>query len=132
VSFNASPDYRPDSFDAFCAEHLRSHDFDRELSSMAERDGQPIGFLLARHWRERGVGFVDLLGVHPDHRTRGLGATLLQASSPRFAASGLREAQLGVASDNPNALRLYERVGMGQRFRYDTYRRPAVRPGGHT
>lgn len=42
----------------------------------------------------------------------------------RFAAAGLMEAQLGVASDNPNALRLYERVGMSPRLRFYTYERP--------
>jgi hypothetical protein len=45
-----------------------------------------------------------------------------------FASAGLREAQLGVASDNPRALRLYERVGMSARFRVDTYQRPVRWP----
>jgi ribosomal protein S18 acetylase RimI-like enzyme len=52
---------------------------------------------------------------------------MLQSAFERFAAAGLREAQLGVASDNPNALRLYERCGMTKRFRYDTYQRPATK-----
>lgn len=90
---------------------------------MAEYDGRPVGFLLARRWRRERVGFVDLLGVHPDHRAGGLGSALLRTAYARFAAAGLREAQLGVASDNPKALRLYERLGMTARFRYDTYER---------
>ncbi len=126
VSFKASPDYQPYTFSAFSDEHLRAHDFDPRLSCVAEDDGRPVGFLLARRWQEKNAGFVDLLGVHPDHRTRGLGTAMLQSAFARFAAAGLREAQLGVASDNPNALRLYERCGMTSRFRYDTYAR-AVR-----
>lgn len=35
----------------------------------------------------------------------------------------LSQVQLGVASDNPTALRLYKRCGMTKRFRYDTYER---------
>ena len=132
VSFKASPDYESYSCSGFYEEHLRAHDFDRELSSVAECDGQPIGFLLSRHWRERDTGFVDLLGVRPDHRARGLGTAMLEAAFARFAAAGLREAQLGVASDNPNALRLYERLGMTPRFRYDTYERAVVEPGSDT
>ena len=129
VSFEGNADYVPESFDAFSDEHLRAHDSDPQLSSVAEYRGRAIGFLLARHWGERGVGFIDLLGVHPDHRARGVGTALLQSGCARFAAAGLREAQLGVASDNPNALRLYKRLGMTPRFRYDTYERRAVGPG---
>ena len=132
VSFKASPDYQPYSFGGFYEEHLRAHDLDRELSYVAERDGQPIGFLLARRWRQQNVGFIDLLGVHPDHRTQGLGTAMLQTAFARFAAAGLREAQLGVASDNPNALRLYERCAMTKRFRYDTYERAVVDPPNET
>lgn len=69
---------------------------------------------------------MDLLGVHPNHRSRRLGTALLQNAFVHFAAAGLREAQLGVASDNPQALRLYERCGMTPRFRIVTFERPAV------
>ena len=53
---------------------------------------------------------------------------MLGTAFARFAAVGLREAQLGVASDNPSALRLYERQGMRKRFRYDTYERAVFDP----
>ena len=39
---------------------------------------------------------------------------------PRF---GLRQATLGVASDNPRAAQLYERAGMRVQFRVDSYER---------
>jgi mycothiol synthase len=123
--FAANADYRPETFTGFCDEHLRPHDLDPTLSSLVERADELVGFLLARHWREESVGFVDLLGVHPDHRARGLATTMLNTAFSSFAAAGLREAQLGVASDNPRALRLYERCGMTARFRIDTYERPA-------
>jgi mycothiol synthase len=128
VSFKASPDYQPYSLSAFNEEHLHAHDFDPELSYLAESAGRPVGFLLARRWQDKHVGFIDLLGVHPDHRTRGLATTMLQSAFACFAAAGLREAELGVASDNPNALRLYKRSGMTERSRYDTYERAVDRP----
>lgn len=123
LSFAGNADYRPRTFTTFCDEHLRAHDLDRALSALAERDGELVGFLLARCWREESVGFVDLLGVHPDHRGHGLATAMLHTTFSRFAAAGLREAQLGVASDNPRALTLYERCGMTLRFRIDTYER---------
>ena len=128
VSFTANPDYEPYSFNAFDHEHLQAHDFDRELSCVAERGDQPVGFLLSRRWPERNASFIDLLGVHPDHRGRGLATAMLGTAFARFAAAGLREAQLGVASDNPSASRLYERQGMSKRFRYDTYQRAVDDP----
>jgi mycothiol synthase len=123
ASFAANADYRPESYAAFCQEHLQAHDLDPELSCVLEQLDPPVGFLLARRWPDERVGFVDLLAVHPDHRDRGLGSAMLRTAFARFAAAGLREAQLGVASDNPRALRLYERCGMTPRFRFDTFER---------
>jgi mycothiol synthase len=119
AAFATTADYEPESFIAFREEHLSAHDFDPALSRVAWREGSLVGFLLARRWEQEGVGFVDLLGVHPAERRRGLGVTLLLWAFAAFAAAGLNEAQLGVASDNPRALALYERVGMTQRHRGD-------------
>jgi mycothiol synthase len=128
VSFATNPDYRPETLAEFGEEHLRAHDLAPELSCLAT-DGQAlVGFLLARRWSGEGVGYVDLLGVDPAYRARGLATVLLLTAFARFAADGLREAQLGVASDNPRALRLYERCGMTPRFRMDTFQRPVDPP----
>ena len=87
-----------------------------------------MGFLLARRWQEANVGFVALLGVVPDERHCGLGRAMLNAAFNRFTAAGLHEAQLGVASDNPSAVSLYQQCGMTAKFRFDTYQRP-IAPG---
>jgi ribosomal protein S18 acetylase RimI-like enzyme len=126
ASFSSNPDYQPEPFAGFDQEHLRAHDLDPGLSCVAEHDGILVGFLLARRWESGGVAFVDLLGVHPDYKGHGLGTAMLMGAFVRFAAAGLREAQLGVASDNPRALGLYERCGMTPRFRFDTYERPIL------
>jgi mycothiol synthase len=128
VCFAGSSDHEPGPFEAFAEEHLKAHDFDPTASLVIERGDELAGYLLARRWRGESVGFVDLLGVHPEHRGRGIGTWLLLSAFTRFAAAGLREAQLGVASDNPRALRIYERAGMHPRFRFDTYERCAQAP----
>jgi mycothiol synthase len=125
TTFAANADYRPQTFSSFQDEHLRAHDLDPTLSCVIQHDGNLVGFLLARRWPQESVGFVDLLGVHPDHQRRGLATTMLKTAFASFAAAGLNEAQLGVASDNPRALTLYERCGMTSRFRIDAYERPA-------
>lgn len=128
ASFKDNADYSSYSPAAFSEAHLEAHDFDPALSCVAECGGEMIGLLLAWWWREGNVGFVDLLGTRPDHRGRGLGTAMLQTAFARFAAVGIPEAQLGVATDNVNALRLYERCGMTERFRHDTYERPVAEP----
>jgi mycothiol synthase len=125
-SFAANADYRPEPFDTFYEEHLCAHDLAATLSCVAEFGDAAVGFLLARRWQEERAGFVDLIGVHPDHRGHRLGTALLWNAFAAFAGAGLREAQLGVASDNPTALKLYQRCGMTPRFRIDTFERPAA------
>jgi mycothiol synthase len=123
-SFAASPDFEPETLEQFREAHLQAHDFDPGLSLVAERDARLAGILLTRRWTDEAAGFVDILAVRGDARRRGLGTALLRHAFARFAAAGLREAQLTVASDNPRALALYERVGMTARFRADVYERP--------
>ena len=126
ASFAAVADYEPETFETFRAEHLAAHDLDPGLSRVAEREGRVAGFLLAMRREGTAVGYVDILAVHPDHQRDGLGTALLLDAFGRFAAAGLREAQLSVASDNPRALALYERVGMTGRFQRDNYERPVL------
>jgi len=129
ASFAGAPDYRPESLQAFREEHLGAHDLDPELSRVAELGGQIAGFLLARRRTDAPVGFVDILAVDPPHQSKGIGTALLAEAFALFRAAGLEEAQLGVASTNPRALSVYERLGMTPRFRYDTYERRVVQAG---
>jgi mycothiol synthase len=124
AAFAGNRDHTPEDFAAFRAHHVDAHDFDPGLSGVARRAGKIVGFVLCRRWSDDGVGFVDLLGVDPSERGRGLGGMLLRRAFARFAGAGLHEAQLGVASDNPGALALYERLGMTVRHRADVFEKP--------
>jgi mycothiol synthase len=128
AAFGPAPDYHPESLESFTEEHLGAHDLDPELSRVAEREGRIVGYLLTRRRVEAPVGFVDVLAVHPDEQGRGVGSAMLRSAFAAFAASGLAQAELGVASDNPRALDLYERLGMTPKFQFDTYERPIVGP----
>jgi SAM-dependent methyltransferase/GNAT superfamily N-acetyltransferase len=129
ASFSGRPGYIGESLREFREEHLEAHDFDAALSRVVENgEGRIIGFLLARRELPEAIGYVDLLAVDPDHQGRGLGTMLLADAFAGFAAAGLRDAQLGVDSDNPGALTVYERAGMEVRFRYDVHERPAGAP----
>jgi mycothiol synthase len=125
ASFADAPDNAPESPETFRREHLEAHDFDPGLSLVAERDDEVVAFLLAHRREDEGAGFVAILAVKPEHQRHGIGTTLLQHAFAGFAAAGLREAQLMVASDNPRALRVYERAGMAVKLQFDIYERLA-------
>jgi ribosomal protein S18 acetylase RimI-like enzyme len=127
AAFAAVTSSEPESFDAFCAEHLEAHDHDPSLSRVAMVDRATAGFALARRREAESAGYLDLLAVEPDWQGRGIAAALLTDAFAAFWAAGLRAAELGVASDNPRALRLYERLGMTVRFSTVTYIKPVRR-----
>jgi mycothiol synthase len=122
ATFAGFADYVPESFEEFRERHLEAHDFDPGLSRVAEEQGKVVGFLLAR--RRPPEAFVAILAVDRDHQGRGIGTALLTGAFAAFAGAGLREAQLGVASFNERALRLYERSGMTPQLQFDIYERP--------
>jgi mycothiol synthase len=120
AAFARNADYEPETRERFLEQHFDAHDLDPRLSLVAARDGRIVGFALVRR-HDAGVAFVDVLAVHPDEAGRGLGGTLLRTAFATAARAGVRRGQLGVASDNPNAIRLYARVGMTQRWRVQSY-----------
>jgi mycothiol synthase len=62
---------------------------------------------------EADLGWVDILGVLPAHRRRGLAIGLLRFVFRHFAGKGMKRVGLGVDAENPTgAVRLYERAGM--------------------
>lgn len=126
AAFAGQPGYEPESLDAFTAGHLGAHDVDPRLSLVAERDGRIAGFLLARRREPEHVGHVDLLAVEPAAQRQGVGSALLAGAIASFAAAGLTAAELMVSSNNPRALRLYERHGLTERHRFDIYEKPAA------
>jgi ribosomal protein S18 acetylase RimI-like enzyme len=118
AAFSVLPDYTHRPADVWIPREFNAHDVDLELSRYAEGKG----FALTRRWEHE--AYVNLLAVHPDHAGQGLGSTLLKASFAAAARAGYTRLVLNVASDNPNALRLYERVGMTQAWRIDDYHKP--------
>lgn len=126
ASFASAPDYKPESLELFREEHLEAHDFDAGLSLVAEHRSRIAGFLLSRREAEESVGFVALLAVAPECQRRGIGTALLHTAFAGYASAGLEQARLMVASDNPRALRIYERAGMSLELRYDIYERPVA------
>lgn len=120
AAFARVPDYRPMTEPAWIQREFSAHGVDLELSRVTADE---TGFALVRRWPEDTV-YVALLAVHPDAAGRGLGSTLLRGVFAAAREAGQRAVSLNVAADNANAVRLYERVGMSQRWRVDAYEKP--------
>jgi ribosomal protein S18 acetylase RimI-like enzyme len=123
LAFAGDGAYESPTVEVWTQREFGANGLDYALSRVAEKDGVPVGFALARRWEDEST-YVPLLAVHPDHAGRGLGGRLLTAVFAAAGAAGQRSVRLNVASDNPNAVRLYERVGMSQRWRVDDYQKP--------
>ncbi len=78
-----------------------------DVALLAEEDGQPAGFALARH-RNAHVGYVSDVYVRPAYRRRGLARELLAAAS---AALGAELLSLTVSVTNDEARTVYRRLG---------------------
>jgi ribosomal protein S18 acetylase RimI-like enzyme len=114
-AFAGDTSYEPKSEDEWTRREFNGHDVDHSLSRTAP--GQ--GYALVRVWGPDTL-YVPLLAVDPAHQGKGLGKRLLSAV---FANAGGRTVTLNVASDNPNAVKLYEGVGMRQSWRVDDYQK---------
>lgn len=78
------------------------------MTSVIELDGQRVGRLRV----VRGGEFIELAGIQlmPEVQGRGIGTAIIESLKVEAAAAGLA-LELGVEKDNPNAHRLYRRLG---------------------
>ena len=115
-------DFVPLSYETWTELFLRSSDFDPTLWFIAEEQGAIAGCSLCTFERQPGTGHVNILGVRPQWRRRGLGLALLLHSLRELRARGRAKADLGVDAENTTgAVRLYERAGMHVARRMDSY-----------
>jgi ribosomal protein S18 acetylase RimI-like enzyme len=82
-------------------------------------DDVPIGVVGALT-EQRGV-YIRGLGVLPEHQGRGYGRAILARTIALYVAEGHRHLALDVATENRNALALYQSCGFVETNRYDYY-----------
>ena len=113
---HGEPDDSEESFQRWRYSLIEPEDALPELQLAAvDTSGTIAGMSFCRPERpqDKDLAWVNVLGVHPDHRRKGLGEALLLESFAAFARIGKKRAGLGVdASSLTNATRLYEKCGM--------------------
>lgn len=81
---------------------------------IAEEDGQVAGFLLGFLAPSTPpVGYVHLVGIHPDHRRRGVGKDLYEVFTERCQAAGARSLKAITLVGNDGSIRFHEALGFG-------------------
>jgi GNAT superfamily N-acetyltransferase len=87
-----------------------------ELGKMArivEDDGVMVGFLLGfiAGEGEDKLGYVHLVGIHPDHRRRGVGRLLYQSFERDCRQAGARKLKAITTLGNEGSQRFHQAVG---------------------
>jgi mycothiol synthase len=112
--------HTPLSFERWRKQYYERSDTDLSMWFLASEGDEPAGFLVGRAMD--GLGWVGDLGVRKPHRRRGIASALLRHSFADFQRRGLSKVGLGVdASNETNAVRVYEKVGMRSERVYATY-----------
>jgi ribosomal protein S18 acetylase RimI-like enzyme len=70
--------------------------------------------------------YICGMAVVPEHRGRGIGASLLEAAEQSCRGLGMRKLSLIVFEDNAGAKRLYERFGFTERLRQPVVPHPLI------
>jgi ribosomal protein S18 acetylase RimI-like enzyme len=78
-----------------------------------EKKGIPQEVLIS--WKAKRVGYVDLMAVDLQHRKQGIGTALLKSVLDEFKVQGIDTVHLDVPSEEPEAIRLYQRLGFKTR-----------------
>jgi len=115
-----------DDLKAFRHWFSEDQQFDPNLTLLAvdESTGAIVGYLvgLKEDYRYPNVGLIELLGVCPSHRRRGLAQAMLVHAFAAYWHRGQKTVGLGVDGESlTNAVALYERVGMSIYRTYMSY-----------
>ena len=79
----------------------------------------PIGKVHVKFEPAREAALVEAAGVAPELRGRGIGTALMRAAEALASENGFAAVELGVEDTNPDARRLYERLGYRSVARMD-------------
>jgi ribosomal protein S18 acetylase RimI-like enzyme len=94
----------------FLPQWLELQQLGSAYTAVAELDGHPVGRCGVNFTKEPGVAWIWAAHVDPGYQSQGVGTALLQHLEELARERGFAIA-LGVGKDNPDAERLYQRLG---------------------
>jgi GNAT superfamily N-acetyltransferase len=81
------------------------------LARVVESDGGLVGFLLGFICPDASVGYVHLVGIHPDYRRRGVARLLYSAFEEDCAREGCRRLKAITTLGNEGSVRFHQALG---------------------
>jgi ribosomal protein S18 acetylase RimI-like enzyme len=96
---------------------------ERELVATSAA-GDLCGFTVTWHDHVNGIGLFEPVGVHPDHRRKGLGRLLLAEGMHRMRAAGLTHGMVAYEGSNPASGALYRGIGFAPTWTMWDYTKP--------
>jgi mycothiol synthase len=105
-------------------EALEAANPDRTLWFVADAPEGALAGAIRSELRPSGfiTGYITQVAIAPEHRGRGIGSALIGAAARELVARGAVTIRLHVRSSNPDALRLYERLGFSGGWEVDEVR----------
>jgi len=105
--------YRPDEWEERITGYIRR---DPEASRVAEYEGRVIGFMLGEvrsgeFGLEETTGWIEAMGVDPDHRGKAVGRRLAEAMFVYFRDSGASRARTIVETTSEEIAGFFRAVG---------------------
>lgn len=78
-----------------------------------ELEGKVIGFYKTTRYPGRcnHVAYIGSLAINPEYQGRGLAKAMMKEVIDELQSNGIKRIELIVESDNPKAIRFYERLG---------------------
>ncbi|MBN2982054.1 MULTISPECIES: GNAT family N-acetyltransferase [Cohnella] len=87
----------------------RQLSWDSELVLVAEEEEEILGVMIGTIDKQN--GYVYRIAVHPDHRRRGVGRSLVTALNARFRQRNVLKVLVAVDKHNEHLQPFYERLG---------------------
>jgi GNAT superfamily N-acetyltransferase len=81
------------------------------LGRVVESDGTLVGFLLGFICPDASVGYVHLVGIHPDYRRRGVARLLYSAFEEDCAREGCRRLKAITTLGNEGSVGFHQSMG---------------------
>lgn len=81
------------------------------LARVVEDNGLLVGFLLGFKCPDAAMGYVHLVGIHPDYRRRGVGRMLYAAFEDDCRREGCRQLKAITTLGNEVSVRFHSAVG---------------------
>ncbi len=81
----------------------------------------PVAYIWVRQTSTKKHGCIDMVGVHPEFRGKGLAKIITAAGINYLCANGMPSISISVLDDNTPAVRTYEGLGFEVRERNPWY-----------